>query len=208
MSYPSTLLKKIDTLTVTPPKFGLNKDKTPKTFSQSVIKIEKKPLKIKMTGDLFMLPNRTEHETYGLKYSLGVEFKSSDCELFDAILDKMDLDGWERKDLHDDGKMYLTLKTAKNLTDFSFTSNLPIKPLRLVNDNLVENMDVTVEFVLSGWYMNTVDDNEEEVKKYGLSMKIKSIWFGPETSPSKKRKVEGKVEVRDDNHIMLNLIYL
>jgi hypothetical protein len=56
--------------------------------------------------------------------------------------------------------------------------------------------------------MNTVDDNEEEVKKYGLSMKIKSIWFGPETSPSKKRKVEGKVEVRDDNHIMLNLIYL
>jgi hypothetical protein len=181
------LIKKINTLTITDPKFGSKKGVI-KKFSQSVVKIEKKPLRLKITGDLFMMPNRNESEDYGLKYSIGVEFQESECELFDAILDKLEIDGWERKECHDEGKIFLTLKANAGSTDFTCTSNVPIKPLKLTSDKLDLGMEVTVDLAVAGWYMQ-----DEDEKKYGLTLKVKGLFFGPQ--PIKRKR-------KDDDEVM------
>lgn len=202
MSIPTQLIKKITTLTCSEPKFGKSGG-IPKKFSQSVVKIEKKPLRVKITGDLFMMPARSEHEDYGLKYSLGVEFKNADCELFDAVLDKLDIEGWERKECHDEGKIFLALKPNAASTEFTCECNVPIKPLKLASDKLDLGMEVTVDLAVAGWYMQDID---EDVKKYGLSLKVKSLFFGP---PPTKRKRKDEDEVRGilcEPHIFINTI--
>ena len=174
MSTAEQILKEIDTLTVSPVKFGKNKDGTPKQFASSVIKVCRQPLRLKLTGDLFMLPNKTEHEEYGVKYSLGVEFSTKDCEIFDAILDKMgETDGYERKEAHDDGKIFFSLKPNTKSTDFTCPMNIPIKPLKLSNDRLDLGMEVTVHFTVGGWWLSGDDP------KYGLTFKIKTVHYGP-----------------------------
>ena len=178
------LLKKINSLTCTEPKFGGAKNKK---FSNSIVKIEKKPVSVKLNGNLFMLPKRDESE-FGIKYSMGVEFLEEDCALLDAILDKLEVDDWERKECHNEGSIFLTLKPNTGHTDFKCTSNLSIKPLKLYNDKLDTGMEVTVDMAVSGWYMQ-----DEDTRKYGLTLKVKSLFFGP---PPSKRKRKDDDEVR------------
>ena len=186
----SSLIKKINTLTCTEPKFGFGPKA--KKFSNSIVKIEKKPVSIKITGNLFMLPKRDESE-FGIKYSLCVEFSMDDCALLDAILDKLEIEDWERKECHNEGSIFLNLKPNGAHTEFKFKNNVGLKPLKLYNDKFDVGMDVTVDMLVAGWYMqDTIDD--VEVKKFGLSLKVKDIWFGP--LPSKRRRKDEE-EVRE-----------
>ncbi len=195
----SSLLKKINTLTCTEPKFGTG-EKT-KKFSNSIVKIEKKPVSLKLTGDLFMLPKRDESE-FGVKYSVGIEFAADDCALFDAILDKLEIDGWDRKECHNEGSIFLNLKPNANHSEFKCIVNPAIKPLKLYNDKLDVGMEVTVDLAVSGWYMQ-----DDEDKKYGLSLKVKSIWFGPQPAKRKRKEEEVRGAVIPHPHAS-NLIYL
>lgn len=79
MSSPKTIKSQLDTLKLNPPKYAKYTKDDPngnyskgdkKSFTQTPIKIGGKPLRLKMTGDLFMIPTRNEHVEYGLKYKV------------------------------------------------------------------------------------------------------------------------------------------
>lgn len=182
----------------TPPKFPIDKlTGEPKLFSNSTIKVNGNPLKVKLTGRMFMIPTRSEHDDFGLSYKIGCEFdtlsagiKSLDAALL-AIGSNL-LDGESQaKEPHNDGTMFLKLPVNSTHTEFKMESNIPIKPTKLLNDKIDQDMDVTVELLVSGWYRN---DPEEDGMKYGLSFKMKKIHFGEEKK-TKKQKVDLDDEV-------------
>lgn len=190
--------KAIDQINVTEPKFFLDKKtKEMRKFSVCKISAGNEPISIKISGDLFMLPYRNENEVYGIKYNFGVGFKLTDCALFTKILDKMAVfcpeeENWERKEVHNEnGGVFLNLKPTPNSTGFDCSNNLGLKPTKLEHDKLVKNMEVQVEMSLNGWYLN-----DGEIKKYGITPKIKNVHFGPQDK-RKKRKID------DENEIVL-----
>ncbi|MFA7327761.1 MAG: hypothetical protein WC121_13925 [Candidatus Kapaibacterium sp.] len=180
------VLASYDKIVIKNPKFGNN------TFAQGAIKFNGSPLKLQLKGDLFMLPSRQESEEYGLKYSLGVEFNESDCAVFDKLLDTMaDMKNdneYDRKEAHNDGKIFLSLKPNAKNNDFKCAINLPIKPLKLVNDKIDVGEEVEVDMLVSGWWMAG-----ENGCKYGLTLGVKAIRFanGDDTQPpAKKKKID------------------
>lgn len=189
MSSIQSIQKKISTLTTTPPKFKVKKGVLNK-FSNTIVKVDGKPLKVKMTGDLFMVPTKTVHDDYGTKYSVGVEFSESDCAIFENILDSMDPeDGWVRKETHDDGKIFLKLRTNASQSEFLTTSNIAIRPSKLHSDKLDLGMEVQVEMDVGGWFMQ-----DEDEKIFGVTLKVKSIHYG--SIVQKKRRKTDDDEVR------------
>lgn len=157
-------------------------------FSSTTIKLDGRPLVVKLTGELFYEPTRSEHKEYGVSIKFGVKFEEADCLLFDQLLDLMDADiagEWTRKESHEDGSMFLKLKFNAEQTEFKgLTCNVPIKPLKLASDKIERGMDVTVELAVGGWLLHSDE-------KYGLSFTVKSLYFGKESK--KKRKDDEEV---------------
>ena len=138
-----------------------------------------------------MLPTKNEHEEYGISYKMGVEFDEGDMIVFETILEKMgevlDDESFEVKNSHEDGSIFFKLPTNKALSEFTFDSNVPIKPGKLGNEKIEQHMQVAVDLLVSGWYLKKKDDGD---KKYGLTFKIRKIMFGQEKKPTKRRKTE------------------
>ena len=189
------------TITVTPPKFSkYTKDDVygnyakgdTKPFSICAVRTDGKQLKLKLPGTLFMLPMRNEHSEYGVKYSVGVEFNATDLEVLDNALDQMAAhldENWEPKPVHDDGKIFLSLKPKAGDKEFAFDTNVPIRPLHLAHDKIEQFMDVTVEVAIAGWYRT-----DDDVNKYGLTLQVRKITWGEEPKKTvRKRKVEDEV---------------
>ena len=184
MSSVKTIKNSLDSLTVTKPKYQGKSN-----FSQCRVTHDGKPLKLKLHGNMFMLPMKNEHEDYGISFKAGIEFNEDDMVVFEDIIEKMydqANDGdYVVKQPHEDGSIFMKLPTNKALSEFTFESNVPIKPGRLDHDKLEQHMAVTVDLLVSGWYLN---DKSADVKKLGVTMKIRKIHFGQEKS-TKKRKV-------------------
>jgi hypothetical protein len=140
-----------------------------------------------------MLPTKNEHEDYGISFKIGVEFDEDDMVVFDKVLEKMlakcEDDSFAMKPCHEDGTIFFKLGTNRALSEFTFDSNLAIRPGKLGHDKLEQHMQVTLEIAVSGWYLNK---KEEDEKKFGLTFKIRKITFGQEKSKPvvKKRKTE------------------
>lgn len=189
MTTIKTLKHQLESINVTAPRYTGKSE-----FAQCRVTLDGKPLKVKLTGTLFMLPAKNEHEEYGTTFKMGVEFDEGDMIVFDTVLEKMmevvDDESYVVKPGHEDGNIFFKLPTNKSLSEFTFESNVPIKPGKLGSDKLDQFMPVTVELILSGWYMKKKD---EDVKKYGLTFKIRKVCFGNEkvrAPPVKKRKTE------------------
>jgi len=187
MSLVKTIKHQLDSINVTAPKYTGKSE-----FSQCRVTLDGKPLKLKLSGTLFMLPTKNEHEEYGTSFKVGVEFDEGDMIVFETILDKMQEvigdDSYECKPSHTDGSIFFKLGTNKSLSEFSFESNVPIKPGKLHNDKLEQHMQITLDLLVSGWYLKKKGVDGE--KKFGLTYKIRKIIFGAEKRPSKKRKAE------------------
>lgn len=166
-------------LLVAAPKF-----KKENNFANGVIKDESgSSFNIKLKGTLFMPPRLFEHEEYGESYKFGVKFDEDDMKPLDQALVKTSTnvgDDWTGKFPHDDGSIFFKLKPNPGKTKFTSPMNVPIKPSKLDNDLISPDMDVTVHFGVSAWY-------QKEEKKYGLTIKIKKIWFGDDAEPKKKK---------------------
>lgn len=184
MSNLKTIRDKIDKLKMTTPKF-IGKSK----YGNSKISLDGHPLKVKITGNLFMLPVEKTHELYGTTYSMGVEFAEEDMDVFDKLIVMMfsrigDTD-FEIKVPHNGGTIFFKLKTNESGENFEHESNVVISPDQLNHENIERNIDVTVELLISGWYMKSGG-----TKKLGLNLKVQKIWFGGEKTKGKKRKIE------------------
>lgn len=187
MSLVKTIKHQLDSINVTAPKYTGKSE-----FSQCRVTLDGKPLKLKLTGTIFMLPAKNEHEEYGTSFKIGVEFDEGDMIVFETILDKMlevvNDESYECKPSHTDGSIFFKLGTNKALSEFSFESNVPIKPGKLQNEKLEQHMQITMDLLVSGWYLKKKGVDGE--KKFGLTYKIRKINFGGEKVRSKKRKVE------------------
>jgi hypothetical protein len=136
-----------------------------------------------------MLPSKNEHDEYGTSFKIGVECDGEDMLVFENLMEKMydevDDDEYQPKQPHEDGSIFFKLPTNKALSEFTFESNVPIKPSKLTHNSLEQFMPVTLDLLVSGWYLR-----KKDVKKFGLTLKIKKIAFGGEKRASKKRKTE------------------
>lgn len=186
MSSINTLKKNIAQLMVTAPKYGKG------DFGSTSVKIDGKPVNVKLTGTLIYKPSEQKSKEYGQKYSIGINFDPVECELFDKILlalrDQVSntKEHWDPKLPHDDGTMFLKLSTDKNLTKFNAACNIGITPMDLEDDTIDVGMDVTVEMIVGGWFLKN-----DECNKYGLSFKTTKVTFGTVEKPkarSHKRK--------------------
>ena len=189
MSTIKTLKHQLESINVTGPRYTGKSE-----FAQCRVTLDGKPLKVKLTGTLFMLPAKNEHDDYGTSFKMGVEFDEGDMIVFDTILEKMmevvDDESYSVKPGHDDGNIFFKLPTNKALSEFTFESNVAIKPGKLGSDKLDQFMPVTIDLIVSGWYLKKRD---EDVKKYGLTYKIRKVCFGNEkvkTPAVKRRKTE------------------
>jgi len=189
-----TLKQNLDSIEVTGPRFTAKSE-----FSQCRVTADGKALKLKLNGTLFMLPTKNEHDDYGTSFKMGVECDGGDMTIFENIMEKMydelDDDQYDPKQPHDDGSIFFKLPTNKALSEFTFESNVPIKPGKLHNDRLEQFMPVTLDLLVSGWYLRknengVKDENGKQVKKFGLTYKIRKITFGGEKARSKKRKTD------------------
>lgn len=189
MSSIKSIKNSLDSISVTKPKYQGKSN-----FSQCRVTHDGKPLKVKLHGNMFMLPTRNEHEEYGISFKAGIEFNEDDMVVFENIIEKMykeaDDDDYDVKQPHEDGAIFMKLPTNKALSEFTFDSNVPIKPGKLSHEKLEQHMSVTVELMVSGWYLY---DKDADVKKLGVTMKLRKIQFGQE-KPVKKRKL-GEDEV-------------
>lgn len=189
MSTIKTLKHQLESINVTGPRYTGKSE-----FAQCRVTLDGKPLKIKLTGTLFMLPAKNEHDDYGTSFKMGVEFDEGDMIVFDTILEKMmevvDDDSYSVKPGHDDGNIFFKLPTNKALSEFTFESNVPIKPGKLGSEKLDQFMPVHIDLIVSGWYLKKKDSDE---KKFGLTYKIRKVCFGSEKVRApvvKKRKTE------------------
>lgn len=186
-----TLKQNLDSIDVTGPRFTAKSE-----FSQCRVTVDGKPLKLKLNGTVFMLPSKNEHDDYGTSFKMGVECDSTDMVIFENIMEKMydelDDDEYDPKQPHDDGSIFFKLPTNKALSEFTFESNVPIKPGKLSNDRLEQFMPVTLDLLVSGWYLRKKDEdsNGKHVKKFGVTYKVRKITFGGEKARSKKRKTD------------------
>lgn len=199
MSNPKNI--KLNSITIKPPKF--NKDST---FAQASIKTNGKAIKVKLSGDLIMVP-RYDKSEYGSTYKFGVRFDDEYCTLFDTLLGKMSAlvgEEYDQKEAHGDGAIFFKLKTNPDQNKFMTRSNVLITPQKYTSEKIEKGDDVTVEFQVGGWYMQ---DNDKEEKKYGLSFTVKEIWWGGEPVTTKrappKRKAESTVAESDDDEVRI-----
>jgi hypothetical protein len=189
MTTVKTLKSQLNNITVTSPKFTSKSQ-----FSPCRVLLDGKALKVKLTGNLFMLPAKNEHEDYGISFKMGVEFEEDDMVVFDKVLEEMlkkvGDDEFAMKPCHEDGNIFFKLGTNRAMSEFTFESNVAIRPGKLVNEKLEQHMQVTLELTVSGWYLKKKDEDE---KKFGLTFKIRKICFGQEKVKhvSKKRKTGG-----------------
>lgn len=188
-------ITKINTeqLKITGPTFLKSK------FAPSHVRIGEKPLNVKLTGSLFMLPRKQVNEQYGTKYSMGVKFNETDMIVFDTLLDKMGQaagDGFKIKYAHQEGKIFFKLPLNGSGTEFKLKSNIVMKPNDLESLSIETKSDVTVEMDVDGWYLK-----EGKVKSFGLNLELTKVHFGKECKPrSKKRKTsEDEVSSPDSN---------
>ena len=99
MSNPKNI--KLNSITLKSPKFTGDNN-----FSQASIKTNGKAIKVKLSGDLIMVP-RFDKSEYGSVYKFGVRFDDDLCTLFDTLLGKMSAlvgEDWIQKEAHNDGK--------------------------------------------------------------------------------------------------------
>lgn len=136
-----------------------------------------------------MLPQKQEHEDYGTSFKMGVEFNPEDMDILERVIELMcaeiNDDDFDVKSPHDDGKIFFKLATNKTMSEFTFESNVALKPSKLNNDKLEQFSMITLDILVAGWYMNNNDDG---TKKYGLSLKVQKVWFGGEKSLKKRKK--------------------
>lgn len=186
MTTIKTLKNNLSSIEVSAPKFTSKSD-----FAQSRVTLDGKALKVKLVGEIFMLPSKNEHEDYGTSFKMGCEFDEGDMIVFETVLDKMleEVDAsFKVKPSHEEGKIFFKLPTNKNMSEFTFDSNVPIKPGKLGHDKLDQHMPFYIELIVGGWYLKKLEMGEE--RKFGLKFTIKKIHFGEEKKIVKKRKVE------------------
>jgi hypothetical protein len=182
-----TIKHQLDSINVSGPLF------TKKSmFSQCRVTLGGKPLRIKLSGVCFFVPTKQESDDYGTSYKMGVEFDEGDLEVLDTIIEKMvdvaDDSCFEVKQPHNDGSIFFKLPTNSSHSEFTFKSNVAIKPSKLDNEKIYQFVPVHMEIAVAGWYMKKADDD----KKIGLTFKIAKITFGDEkvVKKSLKRKAE------------------
>lgn len=144
-----------------------------------------------------MLPQKQEHEEYGTSYKMGVEFNPEDMDVLERVIELMcaeiNDDEFDVKLPHDDGSIFFKLGTNKSMSEFTFESNVSLKPSKLNTDKLEQFSAITLDLLVSGWFMNN-----DGVKKYGLTLKVQKVWFGGEKVKSVKRKKPVDEEDVDD----------
>ncbi len=174
------------TITVTKPKFNSNTG-----FGQSFIKDNGSNFRRSFTGTLIMEPKVNEHEEYGQSINIGIEFEEKDVAILDTLIehlkDASDFSNPDIKPAHKDGLIFFKLPTDSNHQKFQFECNVPIKPLKLMNDKIYKGMDVTVDMCINGWFLD-----KEETFKLGLVYKIKKLIFGEEKNKKKKVRALAK----------------
>jgi hypothetical protein len=174
-------------LSVTKPVF-----KKGTIFGASKLTLDGGPLKLKLTGNLFMPPRMQESLDYGVKYSMGVEFEQESLKVLDEtllLLAKELGSGYECKPSHNDGSVFINLPVKEE--KFSFKSNISLKTDNLPNDKIEAKSNVTVEVEVGVWILNS-----KTAKKFGVSLKPFNIIF--ERVPGKKRRAKSVMSSEDD----------
>lgn len=182
---------RLDEIEVAGPRFTAKS-----VFSQARVTFDGKPLRMKLQGHMFMLPQKQEHDQYGIRYSIGCEFNEDDLVVLESVYDKLKDnvdDDFSGKEVHNEGAVFFKLPTNKAQSEFDFDNNLGLKPMKLNNDKLERQMLVTFDLIVSGWY-------KSDSKQFGLSYKFKKIHFGAEKKSVKRRKLDDEeIEIKDES---------
>lgn len=195
-------------LVVKAPKYTIDKATgEPRSFSSTSVTQNGKSMKLKLQGILFWKPNKQESEEYQTtNYKFGVQFNEDDLEILDSILGKMEElvdDEYTGKPPHDEGKIYFKLRPNSDSSKFTTKMDVAITPKKLIHEDIDFGNDVTVEFLVGGWYMDKDDE-----KKFGLTLTVKQVWFKEELKkPVPKRKkpaVTSDDEVRIFHEVMFS----
>lgn len=186
-----SLKNRLDDIEVSGPKFT-----SKSVFSQARVTLDGKPLRMKLQGHLFMLPQKQEHDEYGVRYSMGCEFNEDDLTVlecvFDKIKDHVD-DDFCGKEVHNEGAIFFKLPTNKAQSEFDFENNLGLKPMKLQNEKMERQMLVTIDLIVNGWY-------KSDSKQFGVSYKFKKVHFGAEKKVVKRKRVDDEdIEIKDES---------
>lgn len=163
-------------------------------FANSKITYKGKVLTNKLVGNLFMPPRMDKFE--GNKevdaptYSMGVNFDQGALQGVDTVLEMLGEhveEGFTAKRVHQDGTVFFKLQHEDNL--FKFSSNIDITP---DNIQVEQHTSVKVEFEIAGWFLR-----DDDVKKYGLRLKVVKVLFGEEEKKRRRKKTLSSEEEVD-----------
>jgi hypothetical protein len=179
----------ISKLKITDPKWSAGSK-----FANSKITYKGKPLTSKLVGNLFMVPRMDKFvgnkEVDAPTYSMGVNFDQGALKAVDEVLEMLGEHveaGFTAKPVHKDGSIFFKLQHEDNL--FKFSSNVDITP---DNIEIEQHTTVKVEFEIGGWFLR-----DDEVKKYGLRLKVVRVLFGEEEKKRRRKKTVSSEEELD-----------
>jgi hypothetical protein len=164
-------------------------------FANSKITYKGVPLTMNLVGTVFMPPKMDSFKGTNFvdappAFSMGVNFEQAALQAVDELLEMLgEHEGPEfsPKPVHKDGSVFFKLQHENNL--FKFSSNIDITP---DNIQVAQHSPVKVEFEVQGWFLK-----DEDVKKYGLRLKVLKVFFGEEQKKKRRKKIVSSEEELD-----------